>query len=178
MITPDAMFERRLLRAYEAGRFARAAVGTLPLLALVALASSGCAARGSVYVCGAALVAAVVGLRWRGEQFGVGVRPGLVAGLGPLLLPAAGRLGLPLCGVAGCDLMPAVCAIGGLAGGIALGLVAPSPGAGRTTPFVVACLVAALTGAVGCLMYGLVGLAVMAGGLAMGALPILATRRA
>ncbi len=178
MNIPDATFERRLVRAYEAGRFARAAVGALPLLPLVALATLGCAARGSVYACGAALIAAVVGLRWRGEGFGVGVRPGLLAGLGPLLLPAAGRVGLPICGVAGCDLMPAVCAVGGLLGGVALGLVAPPPGAGRTIPFVGTCLVAALTGAVGCLMYGLIGLAVMAGGLAMGALPILAARRA
>jgi hypothetical protein len=74
--------------------------------------------------------------------------------------------------------MPIVCALGGLAGGILLGLMAPAPGAGRRVSFVVACAVAALTGAVGCLLYGLVGLVVMVAGLAVGATPLVAARRA
>ena len=45
-------------------------------------------------------------------------------------------------------------------------------------PFVVACIVAALAGAVGCLTYGLFGLAVMVVGLGAGSLPLLAARRA
>jgi hypothetical protein len=178
MSIPDPGLEARLRRAYESGRLRAATLAALPLLPLIALACSCCASPAQVVLIGAALVGTVVALRWRGEQFGAGVTPGIFAGLGPLVVPVAGRLGAPMCGVAGCDVTPSICALGGLLGGVLLGFLAPPPGAGRTVPFVVACLVAALTGAVGCLMYGLVGLAVMAGGLLLGAVPLVAVRRA
>ena len=177
MSAAEAKIEARVRRAYETGRLRSAAIAALPLAPLVAIASSCCADPMQVVGCGLALVATVIGLRWRGERFAVGVTPGILAGLGPLAVPVAGRIGLPLCGLSGCDLTPSICALGGLAGGILLGFLAPPPGAGRMTPFVVACLVAALTGAVGCLIYGLIGFAVMAGGLMMGAVPLLAARR-
>jgi len=178
MSLSEAAVATRARRAYEAGRLRAATFAALPLLPLVALASSCCAAPAQVIATGGALVAAVIALRWRGEQFGAGVTPGLLAGLVPLSVPVAGRIGLPLCGLAGCDLSPAICAFGGLAGGVLLGFLAPPPRAGRLTPFVVACLVAGMTGAVGCLIYGLIGPVVMAGGLLVGALPLVAVRRA
>lgn len=178
MSAPEVRREARLRRAYEIGRLSTAMVATLPIVPVLAVAPLCCRDPRQVIACGVALLAVVIGLRWRGQQYAVGVSPGLLAGLGPLFVPVAGRVGLPLCGVSGCGLTPAVCALGGLAGGIMLGLLAPRLETGRSVPFVVACVVAALTGAVGCLMYGLIGLVVMAGGLLIGALPLLAVRRA
>jgi hypothetical protein len=178
MSTPEARLAARARRAYERGRLRSAALRALPLVPLVGLATAGCAAPQEVLLCGAVLLAAVTGLLWRGEEYGAGVGPGVAAGLLPLLLPVATRLTGHPCSAAACYVLPVVCALGGLAGGILLGLVAPSPRAGRRVAFVAACAVAALTGAVGCLMYGLVGLVVMGAGLVVGVTPLVATRRA
>jgi hypothetical protein len=178
MNAPEVRLEARVRRAYERGRLRSAALRALPIVPLVALATVGCAAPREVAMCGAALLAAVIGLLWRGQEFGAGVGPGLAAGLLPLLLPVASRLAGHPCTAASCYVMPVVCALGGLAGGVLLGVLAPAPRAGRRVTFVVACAVAALTGAVGCLLYGLVGLVVMGAGLAVGATPLVAARRA
>ena len=178
MSAPELRLETRVRRAYERGRLWSATLRALSIVPLVVLATSCCAARREVVVCGAVLLVAVTALRWRGQEFAAGVGPGLGAGLLPLLLPVAGRLAGHPCTAASCSVMPVVCALGGLAGGILLGVLAPPPRAGSRVPFVVACAVAALTGAVGCLLYGLVGLVVMGAGLTVGATPLLATRRA
>ena len=178
MDTVEARLEKRSRRAYELGRFAAAARQALPLVPLIALALSGCAAPRQVLVCGGALLVAVTLLRWWGLEFGAGVGPGIVAGLVPLLLPVLTQIVGHRCPTGGCLLLPAVCAFGGLAGGVFLGALAPRPRAGGMVPFIVACSVAALTGAVGCVLFGLIGLAVMAAGLAAGAVPLVAARRA
>jgi hypothetical protein len=177
MGTAESRLEARGRRAYEIGRLRAASAHALPLVPLVALATIGCAAPHQVLVCGAGLLVAVTMLLWRGQEFGSGVAPGIAAGLLPLILPVLARAGGHPCTPAGCLLLPAVCALGGLAGGVLLGVLAPRPRIGRVVPFVVACSVAALTGAVGCLLYGLIGIAVMAAGLAVGALPLVAVRR-
>jgi len=178
MSTPEARLEARARRAYERGRLRSAVVRALPLVPLVALATVGCPERLEVMLCGAALLATAIGLLWRGQDYGAGVGPGVAAGLLPLLLPVVTRVTGHLCTTGSCYVLPVVCALGGLAGGVLLGVLAPAPRAGRRVAFVVACVVAALTGAVGCLLYGLVGLVVMGAGLAAGATPLLAARRA
>jgi len=65
-----------------------------------------------------------------------------------------------------------------VAGGIALGVIAPRPGEARGIPLVAASLIAGLAGSVGCLLYGLIGVAGMALGLLAGAAPVLAARGA
>jgi len=178
MSTLEARLEARARRAYERGRLRSAVVRALPLVPLVAVATVGCAAPREIILCGIVLLVAVTGLLWRGQDFAAGVGPGVAAGLLPLLLPVITRLTGHFCTTQSCYVLPVVCALGGLVGGVLLGVMAPAPRAGRRTAFVVACVVAALTGAVGCLLYGLVGLVVMGAGLAVGATPLLAARRA
>ena len=155
---------------------ASATLRALLLVPLLGLALTGCSEPREVFLSGGLLLLAVAFCLWRGQEYGTGVGPGIGAGLLPLLLPVATRvIGHPCTG-AGCSVLPIACAFGGLAGGVLLGLVAPRPGPGRRTSFVVACDVAALTGAVGCLLYGFIGLLVMSAGLAAGAVPLLAAR--
>jgi len=168
----------RARSAYEAGRFAAAARRGVLLLPAIGTALLCCANPAGTLLCGAGLFALVTFCLWRGQDFRRGVRPGLVAGFVPLLLPIVVQsFGHP-CVSGGCLLFPAVCGLGGLLGGIALGMKAPRPRDGQGIPFVTACLIAGLAGSVGCLLYGLVGLGVMLAGLFLGAAPVLATRRA
>jgi hypothetical protein len=178
MNTPEATLESRARRSYEIGRLAAGLRRALPLLLPIGVALAGCGAPGEVLACGCGLLVAVTFFLWRGQDYEAGVLPGVAAGMAPLLLPVLTRFTGHPCAGGPCLLLPAICAFGGLAGGVLLGVLAPRPRAGRVIPFVVACTVAALTGAVGCLLYGLVGLAVMAAGLAAGAFPLLAARRA
>jgi hypothetical protein len=176
MNAPDAIFESRARRAYEFGRLGAGARRAAPLLIPIALALLGCGSPREVLACGGALLIAVTLFLWRGQDFEAGVGPGVAAGLAPLLLPVLTRGAGHLCSPGVCLLLPAVCALGGLLGGCLLGLLAPPPRVGRMVPFAVACTVAALTGAVGCLLYGLVGLLVMGAGLAAGVAPLVAAR--
>lgn len=77
-----------------------------------------------------------------------------------------------------CYLLPGVCILAGVAGGVALGLLAPRPRMGNGIPLIAASLIAGLAGAVGCLVYGLIGVAGMVLGLLAGAAPLLVVRRA
>jgi hypothetical protein len=107
-----------------------------------------------------------------------GVGPGILAGVAPLLLPVAVQTSGHLCAGGRCLLYPGVCLAGGLAGGLVLAFLAPRPAPGNGIAFMADCLVAGLTGAVGCLLYGLIGFGGMAVGLLLGAAPALVARRA
>jgi hypothetical protein len=170
--------KERARRAYERGRLAGAARRSVLLLPVLGAASLCCPSPGAIVAGGAGLFAVVTFCLWRGQEFRLGVRPGLVAGFVPLLLPILVQAIGHACAPGRCLLFPAVCGLGGLAGGVALGILAPHPREGRGIPFVTACLIAALAGSVGCVLYGLFGLGVMGLGLLLGAGPILAARRA
>jgi len=174
----EARLEARARRAYETGRFHHAVQRAAPLVPLLALALLGCAPSHEVLACAGALLVVVTLLLWRGQEWGVGVGPGIVAGLLPLLFPSLVEAGGHLCISGGCLLLPVVCAAGGLLGGLLLGVLAPRPRPDGMVPFIVACSVASLMGAVGCLLYGLVGLVIMAAGMAAGTLSLVVFRRA
>jgi hypothetical protein len=165
--------------AYERGRLASASGRALLLAPLPALAlGCGCQPR-TTLVAGALFIAAAAFCFWRGGDFRRGAVPGIAAGIVPLLAPS-------VCQAActhGCRpemvaMMPLACGAGGLAGGLLLALLAPRPAVEGVRPFVVACILAMLGGAVGCLAYGAAGLAILIAGLSIGALPVLAARRA
>ena len=177
MSTLEVGLEVRARRAYEKGRLTHAAGRVSPLVPLLALALLGCAPSHEVIACAAVLTVVITLLLWRGQDWGAGVGPGVAAGLVPLLFPILVEAGGHLCLPGSCLLLPAVCAAGGLLGGLLLGFVSPPPRPGRMVPFIVACSVAALMGAVGCLLYGLIGLAIMAAGLATGTAGLVALRR-
>lgn len=170
--------KERARRSYERGRLAGAARRSVLLLPLLGVASLCCPSPGGIFAGGAGLFVVVTFCLWRGQEFRRGVRPGLVAGFLPLLLPILVQAIGHACAPGRCALFPTVCGLGGLAGGVALGLLAPHPREGRGIPFVTACLIAGLAGSVGCVLYGVFGLAVMVLGLLLGAGPILAARRA
>jgi hypothetical protein len=167
----------RARRTYESGRVASAAARTLALVPLPAIAvACGCQPR-TVLITGSLFLAAVFACFWRGGDFRRGALPGIAAGVVPLLTPTFLQAGAHACRASTCGIMTFACAAGGLAGGFLLAWLAPAPGASRGVPFVVACVVAGLAGAIGCLAYGAVGMAVMIAGLAAGSLPALALRR-
>jgi len=173
-----ATLKTRARRAYEAGRLGAALRRSLWLAPVVALAGLCCADPAGTIVCGVGLIAAVTFCLWRGESFRRGIRPGLLAGFIPMLVPLVAQAGGHLCGADRCLLFPTLCILGGLAGGVALGLLAPRPREAHGVPLFVASLIAGLAGATGCLLYGLIGLGGMAVGLLAGAVPVLATRAA
>ena len=165
-------------RAYEGGRFASAAVRTVALVPLPALAM-GCGCRpSSVIVAGSIFLAAALFCFWRGGDWRRGAIPGIAAGLVPLLSSSFIMAGSHSCRFQTCGLMTFACAAGGFLGGVLLACIAPSPRASKRLPFVVACSVAGLAGGIGCLAYGAVGLAVMVAGIAVGSVPAYALRKA
>ncbi|MGH9868549.1 MAG: hypothetical protein ACREAA_10355 [Candidatus Polarisedimenticolia bacterium] len=168
----------RALRAYEAGRASWSLARAAWLLPAAGAAYLCCPEPGRIVASAAALVLAVAFCLWRGQAWGRGVRPGLLAGAAPMLVPIVAQAISHACTPAGCSLYPTVCILAGVAGGIALPLLAPRPGEGRGIPLVAASLIAGLAGSVGCLIYGLIGVAGMAAGLIAGAMPVLAARHA
>jgi len=177
MSVPDGALARRAKRAYEAGRLEAAVGRSLLLLPIVALALFCCSDPARILISGLCLLAAVTFCLWRGQAYGRGVRPGLLAGIVPLAIPLAAQAGGHLCDAGRCLLVPSVCILAGAAGGVALGLLAPRPRDAHGIPLVSASLIAGLAGSVGCLLYGLIGLGGMVLGLLAGAAPVLAARQ-
>jgi len=167
--------EARCRRAYEAGRLRQALLGALlvPVLALAALALG--AERTTVGTVVPGLSILVVGLLWVGGVVARGVRPGLLAGLGPLALP------LLTMQVADGYCTPGLCQALCLwscagSGGVAAGLVlwATARLRARRLPAVAIGIgLAGFTGAMGCAPFGWLGLAGMTAGLAVGMAPAL-----
>jgi hypothetical protein len=105
------------------------------------------------------------------------VKPGLIAGLVPMLTPFLMQTGNHVCMDGRCYLFPGMCIFAGIVGGVALALLAPRPRDGQVVPLIAASMIAGLAGAVGCLVYGFIGVGGMIFGLLAGAAPVLVTRR-
>ena len=177
----DALLLATARRAYELGRVrmgARRAALAAPLAALP-LYHCAQAGRALEAVVGIAALATLVALfTWRGQGYGRGVTPGLVAGIGPVLLPLLASWTGLLCSAAVCGVLPAASVAGGFVGGLALAgsaLARSRRGAGY---WFAAVAVTASLGTVGCLHVGLAGLGGMALGLFAGAVAPLALRAA
>jgi hypothetical protein len=174
MAVPEAALSARARRAYEMGRL-RAALPTVALtVPMVGLSLALCDRPAATAGCGAALIAVLLTAAWRGQPYARGARAGLVAGLGPLLLPMATCFHLCAGGV--CLLAPTACIVAALAGGAALGLYARHrvpTGAGARGYLLAAVGVAALVGSLGCVIAGLSGVVGMLAGLAVGTMPVL-----
>jgi len=124
----------------------------------------------------AALATLVALFTWRGQGYGRGVVPGLVAGVGPLLVPLLASWTGVLCSTTVCGVLPAASVLGGLAGGLALAGSALGGERRGASYWFAAGAIAASLGVVGCLHVGLAGLGGMAAGLFVGALAPLAVR--
>ena len=174
MAVPEAALSARARRAYERGRLLSALPAVAFALPMVALSVVLCDRPAASAGCGLALVVVLLAAAWRGQPFARGTRAGLVAGLGPLLLPMATCFHLCAGGV--CLFAPTACVVAAMLGGAALGLYARRRVAGRPEAggyLVTALGVAALVGSLGCVIAGASGLIGMAIGLALGTAPVL-----
>ena len=174
----DGILLRRARSAYERGRLSAALVSSVWLVPVLGLPLFCCSDPAASIISGVALIAAVTWCLWRGEGWRRGVLPGLLAGLTPMIVPFVMRTGGHICMGDTCYLYPGICILAGAIGGVALGLLAPRPRDGHGVPLFAASLIAGLAGAVGCLIYGLIGVGGMVLGLLAGAAPVLVTRRA
>ncbi|HVE83841.1 MAG TPA: hypothetical protein VND93_13375 [Myxococcales bacterium] len=179
MDTTDPL-RRQARRAYEAGRLRKAlSVAALSIPLLLLAVSCGAGAHLSCLL-EVGLVAAVVALVWRGEGFGAGAVPGLLAGA----LPLAGSLGLrysvhgPAQHCDGCHVPFAACFTATFAGGLLAGAVIAVAAARlrpewRSRAIGSAALVAALAGSLGCAFFGLTGMLGLWAGVALVGTPAL-----
>jgi hypothetical protein len=168
----------RARRAYEWGRGVWALKRALGVAVLSGLALLTCTNLAATAGCVVLLTALVAGLLWRGQEFAEGVRPGLLAGLVPFVLPVVSQATGYFCSATVCLVLPAVCVAGGVVGGAALGVQGRRPFGSHLAFWISALSVTAVLGSVGCLMAGLAGLAGLAVGLAVGAAPVLVARTA
>ena len=153
MIMNDQQLKARAKRAYAASRMQRAlrAAWFVPLL--TGFAVLGCNAPGLALVAGGLLLLLVVGLHWRGES-----------------ASACVALGAP---VAASNAALALCAAGGLAGGLVMSSLIPRREARGGWMFAAVAL-CGLTGGLGCLVAGAASWVGTVACLAMGSLPALA----
>ncbi len=167
---PSELLERAK-GAYERGRArraARVAVFVLPMIAI----SLGCCSRHDVsLIAGTVLMGLAVGFKWRGGPWDRAVRPGLLAGVVPLLLPlVAGACGP---GSDGCARYGwPLCVLGGLlAGAVVVRHALRQPGEERRVFLVAAGALAMAAGSLGCVLVGLSGVAAMGAGLVVVSAP-------
>jgi hypothetical protein len=160
----------RARRAYERGRLRRALLPGAAIPPVASLAFVQCAQPFPSIVCSVALAILVAAMLYRGQDWGRGARAGLAAGLAPFVLPSlVEALGSP----ALCDLLPWICAAGGVVAGLVLVSRRPVRTENPAAYWITAALVTLLAGTVGCWIAGVAGLAGMAAGLAVGAAPVL-----
>lgn len=171
MIMNDLQLKARAKRAYAASRMQRAlrAARFVPLL--TGFAVLGCNAPGLALVAGGLLLMLVVGLHWRGESAGACVAPGVLGGLVAWVAPCALEVaGVP---VAASNAALALCAAGGLAGGLVMSSLIRRREARGGWMFAAVAL-CGLTGGLGCVVAGAASWVGTVAGLAMGSLPALA----
>lgn len=161
--------------AYERGRLSGALARGAGAFALALPGFFACGRTPLAAACLAGFALIVAAGRYRGEGFEDGVRAGGVAGLLPCLLPAVLRVLDPDL----CDTLfargPWLCALGGIAAGVILGLRSRSVG----WPFwgsAIATLGLAAT--LGCIPAGAMGFAGLLAGVVAGGVPTLVARRA
>lgn len=173
----EAQLVRVARRAYELRRLRRGLLQALLFAPLGALTFLHCAT--SVRWNAAALLlvlALVAACSWAGRGWARGMRAGLLAGLAPLLVPLAAELLGHMCTESLCYYLPGACLLGGLLGGLVLAGY-PGPAADTRAYAVAASAVTLACGLAGCLFAGLGGLAGLALGLTIGAVPVLVLRR-
>ena len=177
-MSSEAVLLARARRAYEWGRVRAALPRLLVVAPLTVLSLVACGRYAATGAASMALALVLLACLWQGRHAGRGARAGLLAGMGPLLLP----LGVPatahVCTEPSCLLFPLACVAGGILGGLVVWMLGASASCGAACDascpsYALAALsVAALTGSLGCLVAGLGGVLGMMLGMAGGALPL------
>lgn len=176
MALSESALETRARRAYEWGRLVWGSKRAAVVATLSGLALLSCTNPAATAGCIVLLALLVTALLWRGQEFAEGVRPGLLAGLVPFVLPVMSEATGYFCSATVCLVLPTVCVAGGVVGGVMLGVQGRRPFRDHLGFWVAAVAVTAVLGSVGCLMAGLAGIAGLAVGLLLGAAPVLVAR--
>ena len=163
------------LRAYETGRLRAASRVALLLVPAAAVCLLESRTRGACACLAVALLSLAIWLRWRNRTGLESVTTGLLAGSVPLLAGLVlDRLDLQ-CGVGGsATLCTGVALLLGGASGVFIGLRESRRRFWSTTA---ACAVGMLSASLGCLRLGVVGLASVVAGIALGLMGAAATTR-
>jgi hypothetical protein len=172
----DRELRARARRAYELGRLGSKLPWALAAGPPAGIALGVCEDPGLVLIQAGLLAAAIVGFLWRGQDYGRGVRVGMLLGAPAFALPLLGCAS-GVCVAGPSAPLVALCLGGGVACGLALSLRA------RRRRYSAAFLgsaatVAALTAALGCSVAGLGGALGAAISLALAASPGLVLARA
>jgi hypothetical protein len=177
MSVAEAVLLARARRAYERGRGLHGLETATVVVPMALVSWFACGKPALTLLESAVLVALVTLAIWHGQELARGARLGLAAGLIPLLLPIVVGWSGHVCDASVCLLFPTACLAGGFVGGIVLGFLATRAGL-PPLGLASAGLVAWLTGSLGCLVAGSLGLAILVAGLAFGLAPVLTLRRA
>jgi hypothetical protein len=171
MIAPDR-FAMRARRAYEWGRLKHAALHSSTALVLTAISVAVCQESAWSVAIGASLFALATGFLWHGRAAARAARAGLKAGVLAFAVPIVvfhGYLGTE-CGTAAVLI---VNALTGLGVGVLLSVQALRL-AGRCDAYLLgAGLLVVLSGTLGCLFFGPIGVASMAAGYVVSTTPVM-----
>lgn len=174
--TASAALTVRARRAYELGRLRAKLPVALFALPPAAVALEVCGRPWVTLPAALLLAVALVAAHWRGEAAARGAGAGLLGGALAFVAPILAS-GTGMCPVGSSLAMLAVCWGGGLLGGGVLALFARRAPQERALFLVAGGTVAALTGALGCLLAGGGGLVGVAVGLGLGMAPALRPAR-
>lgn len=171
MIGPDRFMERAR-RAYELSRLKHAALHSSVALALTAISIAVCQESAWSFAIGGALFALATGLMWRGGVATRAARAGLKAGIVAFAVPIAvfhGYFG-SRCGI---DTILIINALTGLGAGVLLSIQSARLEGRRNAFLLGAGPLVLLSGTLGCLFFGPIGVASMAVGYVASTAPVM-----
>jgi len=170
-------FRQRARRAYEWGRLKHGAVKAWPALLLTAVSWWLCHEPGLSLAIGTGLFALATGLFWYGRIGAQAGSAGLKAGMAgfALLVVAFHLYCAPFCTLTAMLIINGGC---GLGVGLLLSFESTRMQTQRNVFLLLASVVAALSGMLGCVLFGPMGLAGMAVGVLLSTAPVAIYRRA
>jgi hypothetical protein len=176
MIAPDK-FRQRALRAYEWGRLRHAAVKAWPALLLTAVSWWLCHEQGLSFAIGGSLFALATGLFWYGRVAALAASAGIKAGMVAFAVPV---LAFHFFAPQGCSLTTMLLINGGcgLGVGVLLSIESAPLQIQRNVFLLFASVVASISGMLGCILFGPMGLAGMAAGVLLATAPVAIYRHA
>jgi hypothetical protein len=176
MTAPDE-FRQRARRAYEWGRLRDGAVKAWPALLLTAVSWWLCHEPGLSLAIGTGLFAMATGLFWYGRIVTQATSAGLKAGMAAfaVLIAAFHFYCAPDCTLTAMLIINGGC---GLGVGLLLSFESTRLQTQRNVFLLFASIVAALSGMLGCVLFGPIGMAGMAAGVVLSTAPVAIYRRA
>ncbi len=173
MARTEEAFWRRARSSYELGRLRATIRDTWVVAPIVAVGALRHSNFRLMFAAATVLFVINTALSWRGQSWARSVWPGYLAGAAPLLIPSLAPA-QSVCWIGGScwPLCVLLCPISGLMAGVGVAVLAMRQEEGRLPFLAATTLVAATTGAIGCALAGLLGIAGMIAGGLVGVLPV------